>query len=442
MSAAPGHPADPALDAVAGAPVADTEKSWTPISINTLAVVTFIYALNFLDRTILSVVLPLIKKDLQLSDTMLGLITGFAFVLLYSGLAVPIARLADRSNRRNILAIGCAVWSTMTVATGAVTSVAQLALSRFLMGAGEAAGIAPSTALLSDRFNARSRPLAMSIMTAGSGIAALFMLPVAGLIAQNHGWRVTYFVAGGIGLVMAALLYLTVPEPVRRGGTPPRLPFRDVWVQLRRRRSYPWVCVAGALLAINAYAVLTWTPTFLMRVHGFGPAEAGASFGPIKGFANIVGVIFGGAITTWAARRNPRWLLLIPAIGAAIAMPAEIVFLLSDDLPVAFTGLAIASFAGVIHFGPTYAALAAIVPPHMRATTTALFLFCVNMVGQIVGPLAIGWLNDRWAADYGLDAIRYSMILGGICAFLASLILVVASRHLVSDLRDMERESA
>lgn len=433
MSAVNGSPALPD-DAI--------ERSWTPISIYTLAVVTIIYALNFLDRTILSIVLPLIKQDLHLSDTMLGLITGFAFVLLYSGLAVPIARLADRSNRRNILAAGCAAWSAMTVATGMVTSVAQLALSRFLMGAGEAAGIAPSAALLSDRFNARSRPLALSIMTAGSGIAALFMLPIAGIIAQHHGWRVTYFVAGGIGIVMAAILWLTVPEPARRGGPAPKLPFREVWAKLRTRRSYPWICVAGALLAINAYAVLTWTPTFLMRVHGFGPAEAGASFGPIKGFANIVGVIFGGAITAWAARRNPRWLLLVPAIGAAIAMPAELVFLLSDDLPVAFTGLAIASFAGVIHFGPTYAALAAIVPTHMRATTTALFLFCVNMVGQIVGPLAIGWLNDRWAGTYGADAIRYSMVLGGICAFVAAIILIFASSRLVADLRDMEKEAA
>ncbi|MFD1788274.1 spinster family MFS transporter [Sphingomonas floccifaciens] len=419
------------------------ERAWTPVSIYTLAVVTIIYALNFLDRTILSVVLPLIKQDLHLSDTMLGLITGFAFVLLYSGLAVPIARLADRSNRRNILAVGCAVWSAMTVATGLVQNVAQLALSRFLMGAGEAAGIAPSTALLSDRFAARVRPLAMSIMTAGSGVAALVMLPIAGLIAQHHGWRMTYFVAGGIGLAMAALLYLTVPEPARRGGpVTQRTPFAEVWAQLRQLRSFRWICLAGALLAINAYAVLTWTPTFLMRVHDLGPAEAGASFGPIKGFANIVGVIFGGAITAWAARRDTKWLLLVPAIGAAIAMPAEIVFLLSDDLPIAFTGLAIASFAGVIHFGPTYAALAAIVPPSMRATTTAIFLFCVNMVGQIIGPLAIGYLNDRWAGSLGEDAIRYSMILGGICAFLAALILTYAARHLRHDIARYEDATA
>lgn len=420
----------------------EIERNWTPLSIYTLLVVTIIYALSFLDRTILSIVLPLIKQDLHLSDTMLGLITGFAFVLLYSGLAVPIARLADRSNRRNILATGCAAWSLMTIATGMVTSVAQLALTRFLMGAGEAAGIAPSTALLSDRFNARSRPLALSIMTSGSGIAALVMLPIAGLIAQHHGWRMAYVVAGGAGLLMAALLFLTVPEPARRGGGVVRLPLRDVWSHLRTRRSFGWMCFAGALLAIHSYAVLTWTPTFLMRVHGFSPAEAGASFGPIKGFANIVGVIFGGAVTTWAARRNARWLLLIPAIGAAIAMPAEILFLLSDDLPLAFTGLAIASFAGVIHFGPVYAALAQIVPPSMRATTTALLLFCVNMVGQIVGPLAIGWLNDRWASSYGLDAIRYSMILGGICAFIAALILAYASRYIASDMISDEEASA
>ncbi|MPT47933.1 MAG: MFS transporter [Sphingobium sp.] len=425
------------------APQTQQEKDWTPMSIYTLAVITIIYALSFLDRTILSLVLPLIKQDLELSDTMLGIITGFAFVLLYSGLGVPIARLADRSNRRNILAIGCGAWSVMTVATGAVTSVFQLALTRFLMGAGEAAGIAPSTALLSDRFSAKARPLAMSIMTSGSGIAALVMLPIIGVIAQNHGWRMAYYVAGITGILMAILLFLTVPEPARRkspdGKAPEALPFKVVLRQLMKRRSFPLICVAGAFLAINAYAMLTWTPTFLMRVHGFSPAEAGASFGPIKGFSNIVGVIFGGAITTWAARRNPRWLLLVPAIGAAVAMPAELLFLLSDHMPSAFIGLAIASFAGVIHFGPTYAAIAAIVPGTMRATTAAIFLFCVNIVGQIVGPLVIGWLNDVWAVHFGDDAIRYSMIIGGICAFIASIILVLASRHIGADIKAQEQ---
>jgi MFS family permease len=410
----------------------DRTSDWTPLSIYTLGVVTFIYALSFLDRTILSLVLPMVKKDLALSDTMLGLVTGFAFVLLYSSLGVPIARLADRSNRRNILGAGCTIWSIMTVLTGTVTNVAGLALTRFLMGAGEAAGIAPTTALLADRFGPRSRPLALSIMTSGSGIAALVMLPLVGLIAQAHGWRATYFVAGGVGLVTALLLFLTVPEPVRRSASAKSdiatARFGEAFAWLKTRRSYSLICIAGAFLAINAYATLTWTPTFLMRVHHFTPAQAGASFGPIKGFSNIIGVVFGGIVSGWAAKRDPRWLLLVPAIGAAVAMPAELLFLLSDNLPLAFAGLAVASFAGVIHFGPTYAALAIIVPPSMRATTAAVFLFCVNIVGQIIGPLAIGWLNDRWAISYGADAVRYSMILGGISAFIAALILVVASR--------------
>ncbi|MBB5986772.1 spinster family MFS transporter [Sphingobium lignivorans] len=415
---------------------AEPGGDWTPISIYTLVVVTIIYALSFLDRSILSIVLPLIKQELHISDTMLGLITGFAFVLLYSGLGVPIARLADRGNRRNILALGCAAWSLMTVLTGAVTNVAQLALTRFLMGAAEAAGIAPTTAMLSDRFGPRGRPLALSIMTSGSGLSALLMLPVAGYIAQHHGWRSAYFVAGSFGIVIAILLFLTVPEPQRLGkdGKADAPSFGTVWAWLRTRRSFGLMCASGACLAVTTYAMITWTPTFLMRVHGLTPGEAAAAFGPIRGLSSIVGVIGGGALAGWAARRNPRWLLLLPAIGAAISVPAELLFLLSDDLPIALTGLGLASLAGAMHFGPSYAAMVAIVPPSMRATTAAIFLFCVNMVGQIIGPLAIGWLNDRWAGLYGDEAVRYSMIVATICVVIASILMVLASGRLRDDL--------
>jgi len=409
---------------------------WAPMSVYTLAVVTIIYALSFLDRSILSIVLPLIKHDLHISDTMLGLITGFAFVLLYSGLGVPIARIADRGNRRNILALGCAAWSLMTVLTGAVTNVVQLALTRFLMGAAEAAGIAPTTALLSDRFGPRGRPLALSIMTSGSGLAALIMLPIAGFIAQHHGWRWAYFIAGAFGILMAILLRLTVPEPARNstGAAADAPSFGTVWNWLRTRRSFGFMCAAGAFLAVTTYANITWTPTFLMRVHHLSPAEAAAAYGPIRGLSSILGVIGGGALAGWAARRDPRWLLMLPAIGAAISVPAELLFLLADDLPVALAGLGLASLAGAMHFGPSYAAMVAIVPPSMRATTAAIFLFCVNMVGQIVGPLAIGWLNDRWAGTYGEMAVRYSMILATFCVVVATVFMLMASRRLRDDL--------
>jgi len=420
-------------------------SDWTPMSIYTVIVVTIIYALSFLDRSILSIVLPLVKRELHISDTMLGLVTGFAFVLLYSSMGVPIARLADRSNRRNILAAGCAAWSVMTALTGAVTSVFQLALTRFAMGAAEAAGIAPTTALLADRFGPRSRPLALSIMTSGSGLAALVMLPVAGLIAQHYGWRSAYFVAGAFGLALALLLFLTVPEPARRearSGTGNAIPLGEAWRRLRERHSFGLMCAAGAFLSINAYAAMTWTPTFLMRVHHLSLAEAAGAYGPIRGFASIVGVILGGAVSGWAARRNPRWLLLLPALAALLSVPAEILFLLSDTLPVALGGLAIASFLGVFHFGPAYAAMAAIVPPSMRATTAAIFLFCVNIVGQVIGPLTIGWLNDRWAATYGESAVRYSMLLAAGCVFVAALLLVLAARRLPRDIEKNVAEEA
>jgi MFS family permease len=410
---------------------------WTVKSAYALAVLTVIYTLNYADRQVLGLVLPLIKRDMHLSDVSLGLITGFAFVLFYTLVGVPIARLADRANRRNILLAGLTLWSLMTALTGAVTSVPQLAATRFLMGAGEAAGVAPSSSIVADLFDKARRPLAMAILTSGSALAALIFFPLIGWIAQTHGWRTCFYFAGSWGLVMAVLLITTVAEPQRaglaRGAKVAQESLGATARFLLSSRSYVLTVAGGAFVGISLYAGQVWHPSFLARVHHLNMVQIGASVGVVRGIAGLSGTLLGGLLADRLGRRDDRWRLWVPGIACMVVLPAELLFLLSPSLPVAFVGMALVHLCLGMHFGPVYAICQNIAKPTMRATATATFLLAANLFGQIIGPLAVGYLNDRWAIHYGQEAIRYSLILGGVCAAIGGLLFLAGARTLARD---------
>ena len=188
-------------------------RDWTGTAVYSLGFLSLISVFNYLDRSILGLALPLIKAEMQVSDTILGLVTGLAFVLFYSVLGVPIAWAADRWSRRNIIAAGFAFWSVMTALTGFVGTIWQLAVTRFLMGAGEACGIAPSNSMIADLFRSKRRPLAMAIYGTANSAAFILFFPIAGWIAQHYGWRAMCLAAGLPGIVLALIFFLTVREP-------------------------------------------------------------------------------------------------------------------------------------------------------------------------------------------------------------------------------------
>jgi predicted MFS family arabinose efflux permease len=411
---------------------------WTPRSVYTLVLLTLIWAISFADRQMLGLLAPLIKADLELSDTSLGLITGFVFVLLYSVLGVPVARLADRASRRNILAAGVAVWSLMTGLSGLAANVWQLTLARLLMGAGEAAANAPATTLAADIAGPRRRQTAMAVLSTGSGLSALLLLPPAGWIAQAWGWRGAFMAAGWTGLALCGLLLLTVREPPRAPAPAAGRPRDDALGAARfllGSRAYVLTVLGGAFVGVSLYASQAWHPSFLARVHHLPIGEVGLASGVLRGVAGIIGTLLGGVLAERLARRDARWLLLTPGLACILALPAELLFLLSPDLKLALTGmLGYHLFIGM-HFGPIYVACHALARPTMRATATAVFLLVANLTGQIVGPLAVGFLNDQWAAAFGEEAIRYSLLLGGACVLAGGLILTLASRTVEADVR-------
>lgn len=409
---------------------AESGDSWTPGLVWSLGFLTLISVFNYLDRSLLGLVLPLIKADLQLSDTALGLISGLAFAVFYSLLGVPIASLADRSNRRNIVGIGFAIWSLMTAITGWVTTGLQLAICRFLMGAGEAAGLAPSQSMIADKFSPAKRPLALSIFTTSSAISSLAFMPLAGWIASTYGWRAAFHAAGALGLVLAAIFFLTVAEPARRrrqDEQPAAVPMIKAIRTLAMLPAYLWLLAGASFLGGALYAWGTWMTAMLVRVHGFSIVEVASIVAPLGGIAGTLGIIGSGWLANRLGHRDPRWRLWIPALVCLLCVPGYVFFLLSDNWGTWVTGLAVVFAFQAAYQGPTFAAVISMAPEGMRAVSVSIIVLFTGLIGQIFGPLVVGILNDSLAGTYGEGAIRYSLLvvalctlLGGGCFFIAS----------------------
>jgi MFS family permease len=376
---------------------------------------TLISVFNYLDRSLLGLALPAIKQEMQVSDTALGLVSGLAFVLIYSILGVPIAWLADRYNRRNIIAIGLAFWSAMTAATGWVSNVWQLAAARFLMGAGEASSTAPANSMIADLFPPSRRPLALAIYGTAATIAYAVLFPIAGWIAEEYGWRAMFMAAGVPGLLLSAVFFLWVREPQRDAPSPGNAPLpagsimSDV-KSLFANRCYAWIFAGVTFMGANVWATGAWTPTFFARVHGLGMAEAAAIIGPSRGVLGAIGILAGGILVDRLRRDRLRWRVGIPALACAIVGPAEVLFLLGEDRTTWVLGFALASFFALLHQGPIYAAVVNIVSARRRALAISILLLGASLIGNVIGPSAVGVLNDLLAPRFGDQAIRYSML--------------------------------
>jgi MFS family permease len=407
----------------------------------TLSLLTMIYALNYLDRNIFSIVLQSIKQELVLSDTALGLLGGLVFAAFYATLGVPIAWLADRYSRRNIITIGLSVWSLMTVLTGMVTSLWQLAATRFLMGAGEACGNPPANSMVADLYEKEKRGTAISILVSGSTIGVFLGYLVGGWLNEFYGWRTVYFVAGVPGLILALMFWMTVREPARgsadrSGQAVSASSFRETLLFFLQSKTYLFVVIGGCMMAVHIMGNAIWYPAFMERVHGLHTGEIGTYLAIARGPVGIVGIFLGGWLADRLGRRDERWRVWVPALGCLLVVPGELLFLFSDTLWLSVTGMIVAGFFVAVHTGPIYAIVLAVARVRMRATATAVFLFCGNMVGQTLGPLGIGYVNDLLTPSLRDHAIRYSLLLGPASALLGFFLIWMGSRYVVRDIQN------
>lgn len=423
---------------------APARREWTVSTVWTLFLLGVISAFNFIDRSIFGLNLQLIKEEMQISDTVLGLISGIVFVSFYSIMGVPVARLADRFNRRNILAIGFTFWSAMTALTGFVTNVWQLALARFLMGAGESTGFAPPNSMVADLFSKANRRTGMSVMRAIAALGGIVLFPVAGWISHEYGWRTCFIVMGMPALVLAPLLVLTVREPVRGQSDPggPRRAdagtFLQVLSYMRDSRSFLFMVLGGVCMATTMHTNGSWSSAFLMRIHELSAGDVGQVQGFLRQPAAFIGGLLGGFLADRFARRDVRWRLWIPALACLAVGPAEMLFLFAEPTWLWMLGLNLTSMFGMMQMSPVFAACLDVSKPHMRATVTALFLLVVNLMGDLIGPVSIGLMNDTLLSGMGDRAIQYSMILGAVSASAAGIFFFLGARHIDADTRRAE----
>lgn len=403
-----------------------------------LAVLTLIYVLNYADRGILSLLLDSIKRDFRVTDTVMGLISGFGFVLFYSLLGLPIARWADRFNRRTIIATGLLVWSLMTCCSGLARGAWQLAFTRFGVGSGEACGVAPSHSMLADLFPKEQLPRALSIMTAGSTVGVFLGSVVAGVVNEYHGWRAAFIVAGLPGIAVAALFYFTVKEPARgameEGKASTNL--LSVWQTfefLFRQRSFLYITFGGSLIGMSLYGFQIWSPAFLHRVHHLGSARIGLYQGVIGGLG-VVGVLLGGFLAESWGKRDVRWRLNVPALASILCCPMFLLYLFVPSVPTALVCWAVATIFMFAYVGPIYAVYQMVSKIRMRALASATFLFIANLIGLGFGQWLIGYLSTRLGARYGDLSIRYALVVPSLLGLVAGALFWAGSRYLAHDI--------
>lgn len=277
-----------------------------------LGLLTIIYALNFLDRTIFNVLIEPIKKEFSLSDSMMGLLAGFGFALFYSLLGIPIARVADRLNRRNIVAVAFAFWSAMTALCGMASSVTALAFARIGVGVGESAGSPASQSIVADLFAKNERPRALGIYAIGTYLGVFLGYFVGGTVNQHYGWRMAFYVAGVPGILLALILWLTISEP-KRGAMQENFvpePLAPTLRFLASQQSFVIVLIGFCLTTYTNYATAGLNPPFLSRVHHLSSAEIGTYAGTFKGLAGMAGTLLGGFVVAKVSLRDDRWKLV------------------------------------------------------------------------------------------------------------------------------------
>ena len=381
-----------------------------------LVVMTAVYTLNLVDRTLISLFLQSIKDDLHLSDSELGLVTGIAFGLFYAAFGIPFGRWADRGNRVTLTSIAIGLWGLTVMACQLVINFGQLVGARIAGGIGEAGSRPPTYSLLGDYFpDPIERTRAMSIYFAGGPLSGLVGYFVGGWLGATHGWRGTFFIMGIPGLVLAVLVKATIAEPRVHGATaqshePVIPPVRAVLSTLWTHRALRHLSLALISLFIMSMGLTPWFAAFMVRSHHIATAELGIWFGTIFGLGGLAGALTGGYAATHWFPKNERAQMRMAAVSIAALTPCYVAFLTLPQQGLALLSLVPLVFVGNIFQGPAYTLMQRLVSDETRATTMAVVLFLMNLVGYAVGPQLVGFLSDALLPVAGTDSLRYAML--------------------------------
>jgi len=426
----------------------------TPSQVNlALWLLMFIHVLNALDRQILNILAEPISRELGLSDTQIGLMTGLAFALFYTTLGIPLARFADnpRSNRVGLMAVCLAVWSGMTAASAFAQSFIHMLVARIGVGAGEAGCTPAATSLFADIVPSHKRASAMAFYMMGMPIGSLMGLVVGGLVSDAYGWRAAFLVVGLPGLVMAVILWLVVKEPRRfltslqkpvgldAAPPAPRISLLAVLREIAASRAFVNMLISSSVGAFLAQGKGVWTVIFFIRTHDLSPGQVGLWLGISAGFGGVVGSWIGGRLGDRFGFKNPRHYLTAPAIGVLIASPLYFFAYSAGDWRLAMLLLTMAYVLNTLSYGPVYATTQGIFRPEARAMAIAVKLFVQSLIGMGLGPLAFGIISDALKPAAGEDSVRWVLLCAAFLGLIPAIGLWRASLHLKREMIYLDR---
>ncbi len=413
-----------------------------------LVMMGLVTALSYMDRNLLNILLVPIQKEIGASDTMMGLLTGTAFAFFYATAAIPVSRIADRGNRRTLLAIAAAIWSAATAACGLASTYFHLLLARVGVASGEAAAAPAIFSMIADLYPPNRRATAIGATLIGTGLGVLFGSFFGGHLTDAFGWRTAFVVVGLPGIFVALVIWLTVPEPVRgasEGGLKPDPDSDTIGSTIRYLLSIPtfaYIVFAKSSVQIATQASLIWFPAYLIRVHGMSLTQTGLWYGLSIAMATLLAAIISGVASDWLARRGTVWYMRFCILSMMLAGPVAIVLTLAQTKVVAVAFVFLYGFSAALNTTPSMAAALAIVRPRMRGFMTAVTNFCFNLIGAGIGGVLIGALNDALKPRYGDEAIRYSLLIIPVFATIAAILYFLGTRTIAKDTQKAQMTGA
>ncbi|MEC7958878.1 MAG: MFS transporter [Pseudomonadota bacterium] len=404
-----------------------------------LGILVIVYTFNFIDRNILSILLQSIKTDLNLSDTSLGLLSGFAFAAFYATLGIPIAKYADRGNRRNLISISLAVWSLMTAISGLAQNFLHLLLARIGVGIGEAGCSPPAHSMISDYFPANKRSTALGIYSLGIPFGIMFGLFAGGWIDEMFGWRAAFFIVGVPGILIAILFRFTVKEPIRgqaegKVASENQPTIYETISYLLRKKSFRHLAFAASLAAFVGYGGINWLPSFFQRSYGMPSSDVGWYLGLILGLPGGLGIFLGGYLSDYFGSKDVRWSLWIAAIAMGVTAPLYYLVYMSPTANTSLLWLIIPVALGNFYQAATFSQTQGVVELKMRSVAAAILLFIINIIGLGFGPSAVGIVSDILQSEYGKESLRYSLLIFASLKIWCAFHYYMAGRYLKNDL--------
>jgi predicted MFS family arabinose efflux permease len=395
-----------------------------------------VYTLGFVDRKLPFILVEAIKKDLHLSDTQIGLLTGLMFFVVNCLATIPLGAWADRGSRKRIIALCMVIWSTLTAVGGLAQTFWQLALSRGGVAVGEAGCTPASHSMIADYFPPRYRSRAISLYFFGAELGIFLGLGLGGWISDLSSWRMAMFLCGAPGVVLTLLLLATVREPARAPHAGAPLPSGErptIGEGIATVLSHPTVVhmfAAGVLFTFTLGAVSAFGPAFVMRTYHLSAARTGVTYGLLLGTAGMVGVAAGGVLGDRVRRTDPPKALMWVAVAFLVAAPCMAMALFVQNYPIFLALLFIFQAAVAAYAGPSFATLQSLVSPRMHGVASSLYVFALSGIGAALGPLAAGMVSDAMKRAHVANPLRWSLIIMVFPLVLAGIHYIFAARAL------------